>query len=85
MGALPEEFRREPALALDGGSDGMDVVRRIVARARQHLKPGGVLVVEIGAGRAAFEAAFPELSPTWLETSAGGDQVFLLERDQLPA
>ncbi len=84
MHALPEEFRREPALALDGGGDGMDVVRRILARTRPHLRPRGVLVVEIGAGRAALEAAFPELSPTWLETSAGGDQVFLLERDQLP-
>jgi ribosomal protein L3 glutamine methyltransferase len=85
MQALPEEFRREPALALDGGCDGMDVVRRILARARPHLRPGGLLVVEIGAGRGALEAAFPALSPTWLETSAGGDQVFLVERDQLPA
>lgn len=84
MGALPDEYRREPALALDGGADGMDIVRRILEHARGHLRPGGVLVVEVGAGRAALETAFPELSPTWLETSAGGDQVFLLERDQLP-
>jgi len=49
------------------------------------LKPGGVIVIEVGSGRTAVETAFPELSPTWLETSAGGDQVFLLERDQLPA
>ncbi len=70
---------------MDGGADGLDAVRRILARARDHLTPGGVVVMEIGAGRAAVEAAFPELAPTWLETSAGGDQVFLLERDQLPA
>jgi ribosomal protein L3 glutamine methyltransferase len=85
MAGLPEEYRREPALALAGGTDGLDVVRRILAQARAHLKPGGVIVIEVGSGRAAVETAFPELSPTWLETSAGGDQVFLLERDQLPA
>jgi ribosomal protein L3 glutamine methyltransferase len=85
MERLPEEYRREPALALAGGTDGLDVVRRILAQARAHLKPGGVVVIEVGSGRAAVEAAFPELSPTWLETSAGGDQVLLVERDQLPA
>jgi ribosomal protein L3 glutamine methyltransferase len=85
MQHLPEEYRREPALALDGGTDGMEVVRAILAHARSHLAPAGVIVVEIGNGRAAFEAAFPTLEATWLETSAGGDQVFLLERDQLPA
>jgi len=85
MAGLPEEYCREPALALAGGNDGLDVVRRILAQARAHLKPRGVIVIEVGSGRTAVETAFPELSPTWLETSAGGDQVFLLERDQLPA
>jgi ribosomal protein L3 glutamine methyltransferase len=85
MQGLPEEYRREPVLALDGGPDGLDLVRKILARARAHLTPGGVVVVEVGSGRAAVDAVFPGLSPTWLETSAGGDQVFLLERDQLPA
>jgi ribosomal protein L3 glutamine methyltransferase len=81
--SLPDEYRREPAQALDGGRDGLDVVRRLLARARDHLAPGGVIVIEIGGGRAAVEAAFPVLEATWLETSAGGDQVFLLQRDQL--
>src|SRR5262245_48708732 len=85
MQDLPEEHRHEPALALDGGGDGMDLVRAILAAARRHLTPAGVIVVEVGNGRAAFEAAFPALEATWLETSAGGDQVFLLARDQLPA
>ena len=57
----------------------------ILAAACQHLAPSGVIVVEIGNGRAEFEAAFPALEATWLQTSAGGDQVFLLERDQLLA
>jgi ribosomal protein L3 glutamine methyltransferase len=85
MRTLPEEYRREPAMALAGGKDGLDVVRRILAQARTHLAPRGVLVIEVGSGRQAVEEAFPALQPTWLETSAGGDQVFLVERDQLPA
>lgn len=85
MQRLPQEYRREPALALAGGTDGLDIVRRILVQARAHLQPRGVILIEVGSGRAAAESAFPELSPTWLETSAGGDQVFLLEQDQLPA
>ncbi len=85
MRALPEEYRREPGIALAGGEDGLETVRRILAEARHYLEPGGVIVVEVGDARAALEAAFPELSPTWLETRGGADQVFLLEREQLPA
>jgi len=85
MRALPEEYRWEPRIALAGGEDGLEMVRRILAEARHHLEPGGVIVVEVGDARAALEAAFPELSPTWLETRAGADRVFLLEREQLPA
>lgn len=84
MAALPQEYRHEPAMALEGGTDGLDLVRRILAQARMHLAPEGILLVEIGSGRERLEAAFPELDFTWLETSAGGDPVFLLERDQLP-
>lgn len=85
MRALPDEYRREPALALVAGEDGMDVVRAILRQARARLNKGGVLVVEIGAGRELAEAAFPDLPFTWLETGADGDQVFLLEREQLSA
>lgn len=84
MPTLPAEYRREPALALAGGSDGLDIVRRIVAQAAVHLRPRGLLVVEVGAGRAAVERAWPDVEFTWPETAAGGDQVFLLSREQLP-
>ncbi|HEU5282216.1 MAG TPA: 50S ribosomal protein L3 N(5)-glutamine methyltransferase [Burkholderiales bacterium] len=83
MQDLPPEYRHEPALALAAGADGMEVVRRILAQAHRHLLPGGILVAEIGSGRAAFEAAFPGVEPTWLSTRAGDDLVFLLERGQL--
>lgn len=84
MAALPQEYRHEPRMALEGGEDGLDIVRGILAGARDHLAPEGILIVEVGSGRERVEAAFPDLEFIWLETSAGGDPVFLLERDQLP-
>lgn len=83
MAQLPAEYRAEPALALDGGSDGMDFVRDLLAHLPAHLGEGGVLVLEIGNERGHFEAAFPQLEAVWLETSAGMDQVLLLTREAL--
>ena len=79
MQALPQEYRHEPELALAGGEDGMDLVRRLIHTAGDHLAPHGVLVVEIGNEREHFEAAFPGLPVVWLSTSAGDDAVFLAE------
>ncbi|KFB67466.1 50S ribosomal protein L3 N(5)-glutamine methyltransferase [Candidatus Accumulibacter vicinus] len=84
MATLPEEYRREPELALASGPDGLDLTRAILAGARQHLRPNGLLVVEIGHNRDALEAAFPATPFTWLDTSAGDQYVFLLHRDELP-
>ena len=83
MQQLPPEFRAEPALALDGGRDGMDFVRRLLADARAHLSDHGLLVLEIGHERAHFESAFPRLPVVWLPTSAGDDQVLLVEAQAL--
>jgi ribosomal protein L3 glutamine methyltransferase len=83
MAALPAEYRAEPALALAGGRDGMDLVRRIVAGAPAHLSGDGVLVLEVGHERGHFEEAFSRLECAWLETSAGSDSVVLIERSAL--
>lgn len=83
MAALPAEYRAEPELALAGGDDGMDFIRTLLAQAPQHLSEHGVLVLEIGHERPFFEAAFPTLDVVWLSTSAGDDQVLLVERDAL--
>ena len=83
MAALPPEFRAEPALALAGGADGMDFIRPLLRQAPAHLNAGGVLVLEIGNERAHFDAAFPQLQPVWLDTSAGDAQVLLLTRETL--
>jgi ribosomal protein L3 glutamine methyltransferase len=83
MGKLPPEYMREPQIALAGGADGMDLVRKIVDGAAERLTPEGVLVVEIGNEREFAEAAFGKLGLTWLTTSVGDDAVFLLTADQL--
>lgn len=85
MAALPAEYRAEPELALAGGTDGMDFVRRLLADAPARMSEHGVLVLEIGNERAYFEAAFPLLPVFWLDTSAGDDQVLLITRDALLA
>ncbi|MRD71674.1 50S ribosomal protein L3 N(5)-glutamine methyltransferase [Rhodocyclus tenuis] len=84
MRALPAEYRCEPALALASGEDGLDIVRTLLREAHKHLKPDGLLVVEIGHQREVLEAAFPQLPFTWLDTHAGDQYVFLLRREELP-
>ena len=83
MGKLPAEYLAEPKVALAGGRDGMDLIRRIVADAPDHMTEDAVLVLEVGHERAHFEAAFPRLECAWLETSAGEDAVVLIERRAL--
>jgi ribosomal protein L3 glutamine methyltransferase len=83
MRTLPEEYRKEPALALHGGADGLDLVRRILAEAAAHLTPQGWLVLEVGHNRARVEHAFQGLSMIWAETSGGDDCVLLLQKAAL--
>jgi ribosomal protein L3 glutamine methyltransferase len=83
MRALPQEYRFEPTLALGAGEDGLDIVRRILEQAPNHLTDSGVLAIEVGHNRAYVEHAFPELQLTWLSTQNAEDVVFLITREQL--
>lgn len=85
MAALPAEYQAEPVLALAGGTDGMDFIRKLLQDAAAKMSADAVLVLEIGNERAYFEAAFPALEVVWLETSAGEDQVLLVTREALDA
>ena len=78
MRKLPEEYRNEPQMALASGADGLEHTRVMLAEARKHLNPGGLLVVEIGHNRKALEKAFPTLPFKWPKTSAGAGYVFTL-------
>ena len=83
MAALPKEYVNEPAMALDGGPDGMRFITRLLHEAPDHMQEDAVLILEIGNERDFFEAAFPQLDVVWLTTSAGDDQVLLLTRQAI--
>ncbi|MDH5480001.1 MAG: 50S ribosomal protein L3 N(5)-glutamine methyltransferase [Nitrosomonas sp.] len=84
MSLLPDEYRHEPELALASGKDGLDVTNAILQQAAHYLTDEGMLIVEIGHNRDILEQTYPQTPFTWLETSAGDEFVFLLNRDQLP-
>jgi ribosomal protein L3 glutamine methyltransferase len=83
MAVLPAEYRAEPELALAGGADGMDFIRKLLRDAPARMSEDAVLVLEIGNEREHFEHAFPSLEVLWLETTAGHDQVLLVTREAL--
>ena len=83
MANLPRECRAEPAMAFDGGSDGIDLARRILEQAPAHLTPQGGLLCEIGRCRDAVEAAYPELPLLWLDTEDSEGEVFWIAATDL--
>jgi ribosomal protein L3 glutamine methyltransferase len=83
MAALPRECRFEPKLAFDGGVDGLDIVRRILGEAGQHLTLQGGLLCEIGRGRELLEAEFPQLPLLWLDTEESEGEVFWIGAEAL--
>lgn len=85
MRDLPEEFRREPAMALDGGRDGLDIVRKLLRQARERLQPHGIVALEVGQAKAALAAKLSELDPHWLHTADGEDCVCVITAARLRA
>jgi ribosomal protein L3 glutamine methyltransferase len=83
MAELPRECRAEPKLAFDGGADGLDIIRRILQQAGQHLTSQGGLLCEIGRGRGVLEAAFPEMPLLWLDTEESDGEVFWISAADL--
>lgn len=84
MEHLPGEYRHEPEQALVAGEDGMDLIKTILEQAKEHLNDGGLMFVELGDGKEAFENRWPELNVVWLPTSGGDDQVFMIRKEDLP-
>jgi ribosomal protein L3 glutamine methyltransferase len=85
LGGLAEEFRREPRMALDGGRDGLAVVRKLLRQARERLKPHGLVALEVGQAKAALARAFVVLEPHWLHTQDGEDCVCVITAARLRA
>ena len=83
MACLPDEFKHEPAMALEAGADGLDITRRILAAAKNYLKSNGVLVVEVGNSQCHLQEAMPDVPFQWMEFENGGHGVFVLFAEQL--
>jgi ribosomal protein L3 glutamine methyltransferase len=83
MNTLPAEYHAEPALALAGGHDGMDLIRKIIAGAPDYLSERGAILIEIGNEYENFKKAFPQVPVIWMEVSAGDQQVLLIQAEDL--
>ena len=83
LAGLPAEYRHEPRIALTGGADGLNSVRVILREAARHLRPRGLLIVEVGNTERAVRRQWPHLPFVWLQFARGGGGVFVLTREQL--
>ena len=83
MSKLPAEYLAEPSLALAGGEDGMDLIRKIIRGAPDYLSERGALLLEIGNEYENFKKAFPQIPVIWMEVSAGDQQVLLIQAEDL--
>lgn len=83
VAAFPAEYGHEPIMAHIAGEDGLDIVRRILDEAADHLNPGGGLLCEVGTGRALLVAGYPHLDFLWLDTEESQGEVFWITREQL--
>ena len=81
--ALPLEFQREPRMSLDGGADGLDIIRKLLRQARTRLTREGLVLIEVGGLRAAMDREFAALEPHWLQTEDGADCVCVIHAARL--
>tara|TARA_B110000305_G_C19465247_1_gene657393 strand:- start:10203 stop:11129 length:927 start_codon:yes stop_codon:yes gene_type:complete len=80
---LPSEFKHEPRMALDGGADGLVIVRKLLQQSVSRLHPHGIIVLEVGAQRTAMQNAWPRLPMRWLKTLDGMNCVCLIRAEDL--
>lgn len=80
---LPAEFHHEPLMALDGGRDGLDIIRKLLRQARERLQPHGVVLIEVGGLQPAMDKEFPMLDLYWMHTADGCNCVCLIQAERL--
>ena len=69
-------------MGLAAGHDGLDLVRRLLSQAADHLREEGVLVIEVGNSMVHVVAEWPEVDFHWVEFERGGHGVFVLTAAQ---
>ena len=82
MAGLPEEYRHEPASALEAEDNGLALVEQILQQAATFLKPDGLLFVEVGNSDNATMQRWTKIPFLWLEFENGGHGIFMLTQAQ---
>ena len=77
------EYQHEPSLALEGGTDGLNIVNRLLPLAAEYLTPDGLLFLEVCETQQVFDSSHIRLPATWLEFDRGGEGVAVLTREEL--
>lgn len=81
--ALPVEFHREPRMSLDGGNDGLDIIRKLLVQSRDRLQPHGIVLIEVGGLQSAIDREFAALEPHWLHTADGSNCICVINAKRL--
>ena len=82
MALLPDEYRHEPASALEAEDNGLALVEEILLQAADYLSHDGLLFVEVGNSDLAVDEKWPNMAFTWLDLELGGHGIFMLDRAQ---
>ncbi|MFT3783882.1 MAG: 50S ribosomal protein L3 N(5)-glutamine methyltransferase [Nibricoccus sp.] len=81
--SMPDEFHKEPRMSLDGGKDGLNIIRKLLRQSRDRLQPHGIVMIEVGGLREAMDREFAKLEPHWLHTADGSDCVCVINAKRL--
>jgi ribosomal protein L3 glutamine methyltransferase len=80
---LPKEFHHEPRMALDGGGDGLDIIRKLLIQSVPRLASHGSVLIEVGGLQEAIDKEFKQLKPIWLSTADGSNCLCMFKAEHL--
>lgn len=83
MKKLPDEYRKEPKIALDGGFEGISLVEKIINQAQNYLSKTGILILEVGDNKKIIEKKFNQLNIYWVETENSNNSVCLIDYNNI--
>ena len=83
MKKLPDEYRNEPKIALDGGFEGISLVEKIINQSQNYLSKTGILILEVGNNKKIIEKKFNQLNIYWVETENSYNSVCLIDYNNI--